>query len=230
MRSFTRAGAVALALGLIAAPASAQLFNNPVYFSPSGGTGFSLNGDYARGFGDNESLNFAGGRGVLGLGPVTIMGGGGVAFDGGSEFTFGSAISLNILDLPLVPVAINAQAGIGVIDLGGITELDIPIGAGLAIKVPSPLLDVESWVAPRIHITRLDFDAGLPIPGAPDTRTEVGYGVSAGLNVTLPTGLGFHAAVDYVSISSFDLDAFVVGAGIHYRIRVPGLVPGGIVR
>ncbi len=228
MRSFTRAGAIALALGLPAAPASAQLFNNPVYFSPSGGVGFSLNGDYARGFADNDRLNFAGGRAVLGLGPVTLMGGGGVAFNGGSEVTLGGAASLNVLDLPLVPVAVNVQAGIGVIDQGGVTQLDIPIGVGVAIKVPSPLLDVEPWVAPRVHIARLASDAGLPLPGAADTQTEVGYGVSAGLNLTLPTGLGFHAAVDYLTISEFD--TFVVGAGVHYRIRVPGLVPGGIIK
>jgi hypothetical protein len=213
---------VALALGLGATPASAQLFNNPVYFSPSHGTGLSLNGEYARGFSDRKDINFAGARGVLGLGPVSIMGGAGLAFEGGeSEATFGGAVALNILDLPLVPVSVNVQGGIGTLSSEGITQLDIPIGVGVAFSVPAPILDVEPWIAPRLHIMRLSNGTSL---------TETGYGVSAGLNVTLPTGFGFHVAADYVKVSGFDFDAFTVGAGFHYRIAIPGLVPGGLVK
>jgi opacity protein-like surface antigen len=210
---------------LAAAPVQAQLFSNPVYFSPSHGTGFSLNGEYARGFYEDEldtDINFAGGRAVLGLGPVSIMGGAGAAFaQGESEVTFGGAVALNILDLPAVPVSLNVQGGVGVTDFDGFTWMDIPIGVGLAINVPAPLLDVEPWIAPRVHILRLSND---------ESQTETGYGISGGLNITLPTGLGFHVAGDYVKVSDFDFDNFVVGAGVHFRIAIPGLVPGGIVK
>lgn len=221
--ALTCGAVVALAVGLGATPASAQLFSNPVYFSPSHGTGFSLNGEYARRFEDpGDDINFAGARGILGLGPVSIMGGAGVAFAGGeSEATFGGAVALNILDLPLVPVSVNVQGGIGTLSSGGSTQLDIPIGVGVAFNVPAPILDVEPWIAPRLHIIRRSN--GI-------STTETGYGVSAGLNVTLPTGFGFHVAADYVKVSDFDIDAFTVGAGLHYRIAIPGLVPGGLVK
>lgn len=211
-----------LGLLLETSAAQAQLFNNPVYYSPSHGTGLSLNGDYARGFSDRDNFNFAGGRAILGLGPVSLMGGVGFAFaDGASEVTIGGAVALNILDLPLVPVSVNVQGGVGVFDFGGMTELDIPIGVGVAFNVPAPILDVEPWIAPRIHLMRLSNGTSV---------TELGYGMSAGLNVTLPTGLGFHLAVDYLRVSDFDLDALTIGAGLHYRITIPGLIPGGIVK
>lgn len=228
--TLARGALVAAALAMGPTSASAQLFNNPVYVSPSHGTGFSLNGEYARGFDDNKDINFVGARAMLGLGPVTAQAGaGGVLFGGGStadnEITFGGALALNILDLPLVPVSVNVQAGAGYTKFGAgvfsTKQLDVPIAVGVSINVPAPILDVEPWIAPRLHVMRLSNGA---------SATEVGYGVSAGLNVTLPTGVGFHVAGDYLKVSGFQVRSLVLGAGLHFRIAIPGLVPGGIVK
>jgi hypothetical protein len=221
---------IALALGLGATPASAQLFNNPVYFSPSHGTGFSLHGEYARGFENNGDVNFVGARAMLGLGPMTLQAGaGGVLFSGDlardNQITYGGAVAINILDLPLVPVSVNLQGGVGYTDFAdrALNRLDVPIGVGVAINVPAPILDIEPWAAPRLHIVRESNGA---------TQTEVGFGISAGLNVTLPTGVGVHVAGDWASVD-FDgttVKTITLGAGLHFRIGIPGLVPGGIVK
>ncbi len=228
--ALVRGTLVALVALIGATPSSAQLFNNPVYVSPSHGTGLSLNGEYARGFDDSEDTNFIGGRAVIGLGPLTIQAGaGGVLFSGDldvldNEITYGGAVALNILDLPLVPVSVNVQGGVGILDsdlLG--KQTTIPLSVGVAINVPAPLLDIEPWAAPRLQIVRVSNGS---------SSTEVGFGASAGINITLPTGLGFHAALDWASVD-FDgvtVNPVSIGAGLHYRIAIPGLVPGGIVK
>ena len=227
--ALTRSATVVLVLGVNAAPSWAQLYNNPVYFSPSHGTGLSLHGEYARGFEENADINFVGARVMLGLGPVTLQAGvGGVLFGGGSiadnQLTYGSAAAINILDLPLVPVSVNLQGGVGYTDFAdqGLTQLAVPIGVGVAINVPAPILDIEPWAAPRLHIVRSTDGTA---------QTDIGYGISAGLNVTLPTGVGIHVAGDWTSVDFVGMTArFIsIGAGLHYRIAIPGLVPGGIL-
>lgn len=229
MKTTGRRGAwIVLALGVSATPASAQLFNNPVYFSPSHGTGFSLHGEYARGFRANTDANFVGARLMLGLGPLTLQAGAGGVLLGGvpardNQLTYGGAAAINILDLPLVPISVNLQGGVGYTNFAdqGFNRLDVPIGVGVAINVPAPILDIEPWAAPRLQIVRRNN--GM-------TETNVEYGFSAGLNVTLPIGVGIHIAGDYVTVGQSDLDAVVIGAGLHYRIAIPGLLPGGILK
>lgn len=220
----------ALALGLGATPASAQLFNNPVYFSPSHGTGFSLHADYARGFEENKDVNFIGARAMLGLGPLTLQAGAGGVLPSGdfapdNQITYGGAVAINILDLPLVPVSVNLQGGVGYTDFSdqGFNQLYVPIGVGVAINVPAPILDIEPWAAPRLQFVR---EANA------ESQTEIGYGISAGLNVTLPTGVGVHVAGDWASVdfAGSTVKTIILGAGLHFRIAIPGLVPGGIVK
>ena len=56
--------------------------------------------------------------------------------------------------------------------------------------------------------------------------SDLGYGVSGGLNLTLPVGLGAHVAIDYMKIGS--ASPIVFGTGLHYTIPFPGvpIVPG----
>jgi hypothetical protein len=63
------------------------------------------------------------------------------------------------------------------------------------------------------------------------TVTQTGFGASGGINVNLPMGLGFHAAVDLASLPEVsegslimpDLTPMIGGIGIHYKIAVPSL-------
>ena len=226
-RTLGRVASAALTLSLAAAPAAAQMVGNPVYFSPKGGIGFTISGDYGRGLNDESGKsNYFGGRATLGLPMVSIMAGAGSVKPeaGESDITFGGAIAVNVLKVgPVTPVALSLQAGVGYqkIDVGAIsfTTLNVPIGVGITVDVPTPAVGVEPWVAPRINIVRVSA------LGA--SSTETGFGASGGLNITLPTGLGFHVAFDWMTIGDPSVKPLTVGAGIHYTISIPSLgVPG----
>lgn len=229
-RLVTWAGIVAL---VGSTPLAAQLPVLPVYHSPNHGPGLAINADYARGFDDAADLNFFGGRAVLGLGVANVMAGAGVVTapePSDDETVFGGAVSLNLLQGPLVPVALSFQTGLGYLQAGeGLTafkQIDVPIGVALALSVPSPGLSVEPWIAPRLHYRSLSPDIG-------DSESELGYGGSVGFNLTLPGGLGVHVAGEYLRIddpfSGFTRTELGLGVGAHYQIGIPGIVPGGII-
>ncbi len=245
MRVFSRFAAAAFTIGLIAGPAAAQMVGNPVYFSPKHGTGITIAGDLGRGLNDASfKTNYYGGRATIGLPMFTISAGAGVVKPSGvfdvpgteSEVTFGGNVALNVFNPPLAPVAVSLQGGVGYVKTtgsgvagGDVTTLVFPLGVALAFSVPSPALSVEPWIAPRVHIVRTSNGT---------STTETNFGVSAGLNLGLPMGLGFHAAIDYVAVSdpddvvplsssSSDVSPFLVGVGVHYKIALPGLgIPG----
>lgn len=225
--------AAVLALGLVAFPVAAQVPNNPVYFSPKGGVGLTINGDLgvgandaAKQFAPGETPLFYGGRAVLGLPLITVGVGAGIYAPGGAadnEVTFQGTVAYKLIPMP---VAVSIQAGAGYVKLGsGLSEATIwnfPIGVGIALNVPSPALSVEPWIAPRVQFSRASIGSA--------SSTETHFGASAGVNLGLPMGLGFHAAVDYLAVSSdipgvssSDVSPLVVGVGVHYKISVPGL-------
>ena len=63
----------ALLLAVLAQPAAAQLNSMPVFYSPKGGTGFTLYGDFGKGMNDESGKNtsFAA-RAVLGVSALTF--------------------------------------------------------------------------------------------------------------------------------------------------------------
>ena len=106
-------------------------------------------------------------------------------------------------------------------------QLDFPIGIGVALKPLTSGITVEPWPAPRVHIQRLDA-------GTFGAQTEVGFGGSAGLTLTLINGIGGHVAVDYLTIDFGDgttvdtRESIVVfGAGLHVKFSVPSLGAAG---
>src|SRR2546428_2440231 len=67
-----------IALGLtafLATPAVAQWLGEPVWNSPSGGTGVTISGDYAHPNADYGKGNTWGGRASLGIGTLTLTAG-----------------------------------------------------------------------------------------------------------------------------------------------------------
>ncbi len=243
-----RITAAVLALGLVSSSAAAQLATMPVSFSPQGGPGVTVGADF--GFGLNDDAKYVtgqtpiayGGHVRLGLpkfyvtvraAQVNPRGPTGTTF-ADKEISFGGDLAVNILNAPLLPVALSIQGGVGYTKFGtGLSEqkvLDVPIGVGIAINVPNPAVNVEPWAAPRIHINRVEVGA--------DTQTRTGFGVSAGLNLGLPMGLGFHVAADWVrlprktsgSLNLPEEKRLTAGLGVHYTFTVPSLgvpvVPG----
>jgi hypothetical protein len=214
--SCSRLSAMVSVLGLLATPAFAQMIGNPVYFNQSGGVGVTLNADYGRLVAPSAATktNYFGGRATLGLPMVAItVGAGSAKASGGSSLTsFGGDAAVTVVKGPMVPVKVALQAGIGYASQSGVKYTHVPAGVAFTFNVKSPGASVEPWVAPRV-----DY---LKVAGFSQTK----FGGSAGLNVGLPTGLGFHVALDYLNISGGS--PIMVGAGIHYAIKVPSLVPG----
>lgn len=217
-----------LALSLMISPARAQFYGNPTY-AVVYGTGFTILGDYGRGLNDESGkTNYFGGRAALGLPILSLWAGGGVYKPEGdgaeSQATFGGGATLNLLKGPMVPVTVGVQAGAAVESESGYgTTINVPAGVVVAINVPSPTVDVKPWIMPRVELERFSPD------GVGESSSDVGFGVSGGLDVTLPTGFGFHLAGDWRSIkfgegtAEYTWKPFLLGAGIHYKVAIPSL-------
>jgi hypothetical protein len=221
----------------LARPARAQLLASPVYVSPKAPTGLTLAADFgttARTKLDNvtqaDKPTNLGLRATLGL-PVVTLGFGVGLYDpkgGASKQTqLAANAALKIFSPPLVPLGVALQAGLGYVKLGsGLgaqTQYTVPIALGIAVKPPTPGLAVEAWAAPRVQ---------LGVTSALGNSTlRAGYGISGGVNIGLPTGLGLHAALDWSKVAQKTTNAvtlpetqtLVVGVGLHYTFTIPGL-------
>jgi hypothetical protein len=223
-------GLIAL-LAFVAAPAAAQMTGNPVYVPVGMGTGVSVAGDFALGLNDASlKTTYFGARATLGLPFFYVTAGvGSVKPDedlvgpAESEIAFGGDIGFKVLNLPLVPVKIAAQAGAGYLKFGDAgKQLDIPIAVGIGLSLPTPGVGITPWIAPRGHV-RISDD-GV------DTETDFRFGGSAGLNVKFGL-IGGHVAVDYINfsapegsgLSSGDVSPLVLGVGLSVGLGVPGL-------
>ena len=216
---FTRLSGMVAVLALLASPALAQMLGNPNYFSPKAGVGLTLAADYGRGLNDASfKTNYFGGRATLGLPMVAItVGAGSEKPSGGvSLMSFGGDVGVKVVKGPAVPVTVSVQAGAAYASKSGTKTLHVPAGVALAFNVKSPGASVEPWVAPRIDYMRVSV-GGL---SGSDTK----FGASGGVNVGVPSGIGFHVAVDYLNVSGGS--PFLVGAGVHYAIKIPSLPAG----
>ncbi len=225
---FARLSGMVTALGLLASPALAQMIGNPVYFSPKQGVGLTIAGDYGRGLNNGSGkMNYFGGRATLGLPMFAVtVGGGSAKPSGGTSLTsFGGDVGVTVIKGPMVPVTVSLQGGAAynslTIGTAKTKTIHAPLGAALAFNVKSPGASIEPWVAPRVDINRVSATIGTV--SASTTTTKIG--ASGGVNVGLPSGLGFHAALDYVNVSGGS--PLTVGAGVHYTIKIPSLGPVG---
>lgn len=226
----------------VSAPVAGQLNSLPVMVSPKGGTGFTLALDYGRGLNPESGQNTAlGARAVLGLGPVSLGGGIGTVNPRITTSTRDTELqymvngALRVLGGAFLPVAVNIHGGAGFLDrtVAGVQrkEINIPVGIGLALNVPTPGFSFEPWVAPRFSLRRVEES------GVSDNQT--GFGLSAGIGLGFAMGLGLHVAVDWSDLGAATLlspndiigvQPAVFGIGLNYTFRLPGLgvpmVPG----
>jgi hypothetical protein len=228
---------------LLAHPAAAQLQGLPVYFSPKGGTGITFSGDFGRvsstklnGVSSPAHPTAIGARVSLGL-PFVTVGVGAAVFDPkiatqDNELQYAGTAALKVFGGPLVPLAISLQAGVGYLKQGSGTfaakNVNVPIGLGAALNIPTPGASLEPWVAARGQLRSTSVGAA--------SATQFGVGLSGGLSVGLPIGLGLHVAADWSrfgaktsgALMMDKVEQLVIGIGAHYSIRLPGvpLVPG----
>jgi hypothetical protein len=138
-----------------------------------------------------------------------------------SDLSVGATLNYRVFGGPLVPLAVTLQGGIGYAKPDGgalfdedMTELRFPVGVGLALTIPNPVLAIKPWLAPRLDFVR---HSGEGID--PDTNSE--FALSGGLELNTLGGFGLHATYDAIFDETGTPGVFGVGA--HYTFRVPGL-------
>ena len=235
MKRFVTFGtALIMGSSILAGPAVAQMKSTPVYFNPKGGTGLLVAADLGRGINDESGKNTAVAfRTALGIGPVTIGGGVGIVDIGPStETQYMGNFALRVFGGGLLPVSISLQGGVGVLDVSdlGTKVITVPIGLGIGFSIPTPGFSFDPWFAPRYTMVRNEIDI------FPETVTQNGFGISAGVNLNFLMGLGLHVAGDWqknptefitgtTTPSVPETKPFVFGIGLNYTFRIPGL-PG----
>jgi hypothetical protein len=230
MTSRKRTAVIAAALlGAVAAPARAQLNSMPVFFSPKGGTGIVLYGDFGKGLNDESGKNTAwAARGVLGIGPVSAGGAVGTVnpeVDGQRQnaFQWMAMAAFRLLGGGPLPLAVNVQTGYGRLAPSDTTsEVNVPVGLGVSLNAPTPGLSLEVWAAPRFTVRRVKVGDA--------TETQTGFGLSAGVSAGFSSGLGGYVAVDWLSLSDESGGDFpligrspaILGVGLSLSLKLPG--------
>jgi hypothetical protein len=230
---------VGLVASLTANTASAQLYNMPVYFSPAFGTGVGVYGDFGMGLNDDAKFGTDapiayGGHVILGLSKFQIMGGASYVdtkvTGADKEISFGGNVGLTLFRTPASMVVVNVQAGAGYVKFGegatAATLWNFPIGVGLALNPPVVGAFVEPWIAPRVQI----FSTSV----GDVSDTDIGFGVSGGINANLLLGIGAWAALDWLTVkpgtSTESVSPMRLGVGLSWKFSVPSLgIPGGII-
>lgn len=211
-----------VALGACAATAQAQVRGIPVYNSGIS-SGFALYGDVGlsnEDAGKGTAFAVTGRAGFGPFGATAILSTFNPEGPDGGELSVGGTLNYKLFGGPLIPLSVTLQGGIGyskpeagLLPGDDINELRFPVGLGFALTIPNPALAIKPWIAPRLDIVRRS--AG----GFSDTVTD--FGIGAGLELNLLSGLGVHAAYDRVLADGGDPGVF--GFGAHYSFRVPGL-------
>jgi hypothetical protein len=214
--------AAAIPLAALATAAQAQLAGIPVYYNPRGGTGLGIAANIGFPNSDAGSGTAYGVAVSLGTGPVTLSGMVGAWKPTSSVFgwasaqpSYGGSVSYRLFGGGLLPVAIAAQAGYGIIKAPSAcliqcySQTTIPVGVGISLD--PPLFPLKPWIAPRI-----DFVSG----GGSSTSN---FRVSGGVNFNLLLGLGVHAAVDWgqQKVGGVTITPLIWSLGAHFNFHVP---------
>ncbi len=195
---------------LLAAPAAAQLLGMPVWNSPKGGTGFTVNGDYGMPDDNAGGGSAFGARATAGFSKFTVYAGvTNWAGDLDMDITsFGGGAAFRVIGGSLMPVSVNLLVGGAT---GSIEDLDenlsqVVAGAGLSASLPIPGFGIE----PYVNVTNrwVMFN----------DETDSGFGATFGANLTMGI-FGVHLAYDTYTLD--DVSQSVFGIGAHVSIKAP---------
>jgi len=197
---------------LAAAPAAhAQALGLPVINSGIH-TGIGIAGDVGFANSDFGKGTTFGATGMLGVGPIgftATVASYNPKAPGNSITSYGGTANLRIFGLPLAPISITAQAGFAHAKVGGQGYDHLPIGIGIAFRIPTPAFSLKPWIAPRVDIVH-----------ASQTRTK--FGISAGLDLGTLAGLGVRASYDWLKEDN-GVRPGIFGLGLLWSFKVPGL-------
>jgi hypothetical protein len=196
---------------LAAAPAAAQWLGMPVWNSPKGGTGVTINGDFGMPNAEGDKGTAFGARGSLGLANLQLTAG--LATwkpDGAAEsFTsIGGNAAFRVIGGSLLPVAINLQVGgATVAEANGFPSLTrLTAGGGIAVSVPTPGISIEPYLSLTNRWSKFS--------GISSTSSAFGWTLGANANFGM---LGFHVAYD----KEGDGGGGIIGLGAHIALKAP---------
>jgi hypothetical protein len=132
-----------------------------------------------------------------------------------SQNTWGATGNLKLFGGGLSPLSITAQAGYGHGELASTTVNHYPLGLGVALTLPLPVLSMKPWVAPRYDILHVDAY------GTTSGTTYSDFGISGGIDFNFLMGLGFRVSYDWVDRNK--TYPSIWGVGAKWLFRVPGL-------
>jgi hypothetical protein len=139
-----------------------------------------------------------------------------------SRVAGGGAITVKMLGGPLVPIAVNLQAGVGYwqtasgISGDPIKNWHVPVGLGISWTVPRPAVAIKPWIAPRLDYARVDVPAGS-LALVDDSATN--FGLSGGLSFGFLNGLSLDLALDRVFASGLIQKPTTLGAGVSFTFK-----------
>jgi len=200
-------------VAVAAAPAAAQWIGMPVWNSPKGGTGVTVNADFGMPNSDWGKGSAFGARGSLGLANLQLTAG--LASwkpDGAPESytSIGGNAAFRVIGGSLLPVAINLQVGgvtIGAAN-GQASQTRITAGGGVAVSVPTPGISIE----PYLSVTNRWYKES----GISGTQSNVGWTLGANANFGM---FGVHLAYD--SESQGGATGGILGIGAHIALKAP---------
>lgn len=214
---------VAVLGGLAPERADAQVAGLPVYNSGvprglglSGEVGFA-NDDAGKG----TAFGLIGRAGLGAFGATAMISTFNPDGPPGSDVSVGATANLKVFGGPLIPLSVTLQGGIGyhkpddgVLLADDVSQVRFPVGLGIALTIPNPALAIRPWLAPRVDVVRTSVDG--------DANTETNFALSGGVEFNTLSGFGAHAAYD-LTFADADRRPGVLGLGLHYNFRVPGL-------
>jgi len=200
---------------LTAAPAAAQWFGMPVWNSPKGGTGVTINGDLGVPNTNGGKGTAFGARATVGLANLSLTAGlvswkpkGAVD----NVTSVGGNAAFKVIGGSLIPVALNLQIGAARAGAanGDSATTRLTAGAGVAVSVPTPGISIE----PYLSITNRWYKAS----GITGTTSNLGWTLGANANFGM---FGVHLAYDSESYGGLIGPVCTFGLGAHVALKAP---------
>jgi len=200
---------------LTAAPAAAQWFGMPVWNSPKGGTGVTINGDLGIPNTNGGKGTAFGARATVGLANLSLTAGVASWKPKGAVdnvTSVGGNAAFKVIGGSLIPVALNFQVGAARAGAanGDSATTRLTAGAGVAVSVPTPGISIE----PYLSITNRWYKAS----GISGTTSNLGWTLGANANFGM---FGVHLAYDSENYGGLIGTVGTFGLGAHVALKAP---------
>ena len=197
----------------VAAPARAQWAGMPVWNSPKGGTGVTINGDFGKPNADLGKGSAFGGRATHGLGSLSVTAGMSSWKPSGassSATSIGATAAFRVIGGSLIPVNINLLVGGARTTADSVPNITtIVAGGGVSVSLPTPGVSIEPYLSITERVSKLSGISG--------TNSNIGFTVGANASFGL---IGVHLAYDSQKLTGGGTGS-VIGLGVHVALKVP---------